>query len=116
MGLIDATLNIGATAMAGVITQVGLATGDPGAAGTANPTTAPKQSVAWTVPASGDFANNADLNFAGGAPGGPATYITLWQGSTYRGFKVIVGDQAFNAAGQYRIPAGLLVVNGSSTT
>lgn len=116
MGLNDATLNVGAAAIAGVITHVGLATGDPGANGTGNPTTAAKVGVAWTAPAGGDFANNADLDFTGGAANGPVTHATLWAGSTYRGFKALTGGANFNAAGQYRIASGQLVVNGSSAT
>jgi len=116
MGLNDATLNIGADAIKAAITQVGLASGDPGSGGTNNATTAAKVAVAWSASAGGDFSSTADLDFTGGAAGGPATHVTLWAGSTYRGFKTLTGGQAFNAEGKYRIPAGQLVVNGSSTT
>lgn len=120
MGLLDATLNIGAAAMAAAITHVGLASGDPGGAGTSNATSAAHLSVTWTTPAGGDFANTADLAFTGGAPSGAAQYVTLWAGATYRGFKQIpsggTNDLTFNAAGEYTIPAGALVVNGSSAT
>lgn len=119
MGLLDTTLDIGAAAMAAAITHVGLAAGNPGSSGTSNPTTAAKLSVNWSTPSGGDFHNASDLAFTGGAGSGAVQYVTLWQGSTFRGSQQIpsgVGyDLNFNAAGEYVIPAGALVINGSAT-
>lgn len=119
MGLLDSTLNIGADAMTAAMGWAGIATADPGGAGTANASAAARKAVGWTAAAGGDSSNAADIAFTGGAAGGPALYVTLWSassGGTYRGFKLLTGDTAFNAAGEYVIPAGDLDLTGSSTT
>lgn len=113
-GLDDAANGVRAT-----VTHVGIATGNPGADGTANPSAAARKAVTWTAPATGgDFANTADLLFTGGAASGPAAYVTLWTaltGGTCKGYQAITGDTAFNAAGEFTILAGALTVAGSST-
>jgi len=118
MGLLDSTLDIGAAAIAGAITSVGIATGAPGTDGLSNQSAAAKQTVAWSTPSGGDFHNTADLVFTGGAANGPVAYLTLWAGSTYRGYKAISGgsDTSFNAAGEYTVPSSSITLTGSSTT
>jgi len=118
MGLLDSTLNIGADAMTATMGWAGIATGDPGGAGTANNSTAARVAVPWTAAAGGDSQNSSDMNFTGGAAGGPALYITLWSassGGTYRGYKLTTGDTSFNAAGEVTVKAGQLTLAGSST-
>lgn len=119
MGLFDSTLDQAGTTIRSSVTHVGLATGDPGAAGTANQSGAPRIAVTWgAVGTGGDFANTGDLDFTGGVASGPCPYVTLWDapnGGNCRGSKILSGAQAFNAAGQFRIPAGSLTVAGSST-
>lgn len=116
MGLNASELQVGATAIAADITQVSIHTGDPGAAGTSNTTTAAK--VAVTLGATGgNITNSTAVAFTGGAANGAATHVGFWAtgGTVYRGFKAVTGDQTFNALGQYNIPIGDLDINGFST-
>lgn len=118
MGLFDSTLDSAGATIRSSVQYVGLATGDPGASGTANQSSAARLAVTWgAVGTGGDFANTADLDFTGGPASGPCPYVTLWDaasGGNCRGSKILSGAQAFNAAGQFRIPAGSLTVAGST--
>ncbi len=120
MGLSNAALNIAAGALTAAIDNVRLHTGDPGAAGTSNVATSAVRPVTWgAASGSGDAANSADINFTGGTASGPATHVSLWDGTpgsggVFMGSKALSGDQTFNAAGEYTIAAGQLSLDGSS--
>ena len=116
MPLNNACLDIGATAMRDAIDFLSLHSGDPGAAGTSNTTTAPRQAPTWSAVANGDFNLTTAVNFTGGAPSGGCTYVGFWTlvtGGTFLGSQILTGDQTFNSAGEYTITA--LTVNGAST-
>lgn len=119
MPLLNTSLDDAGNAIKAAITHVGIATGNPGADGTANASSAARVAVTWGATATGgDFSNSADLSFTGGAASGPAQYATLWtaaSGGTCKGYQLITGDTAFNAAGQFTIPAGQLTVVGTSS-
>ena len=106
MALNDTILNIGNTAMQAAMTHASLFTAAPNATGTTNTTTAGRQAVTWVTAANGDLIITADAAFTGGAASGPCTYVGFWSASTsgtyYGGFS-LVGDQTFNAAGEYTL-------------
>jgi hypothetical protein len=113
MALLDALLNIGATAMGNAATHLAIHTADPGATGL-NPSSAARVAATWPAPSGGDLVIS-NKNFTGGAPSGPATHVGLWSaitGGTFYGSQALTGDQTFNAAGEYTITS--LAVNGSS--
>lgn len=116
MALSDGTLNSLGTSLAGLITHAQLHTGDPGALGTSNVSTAARQAVTFTVDADGDLTlSNGPVAFTGGAASGPCTYVSLWSastGGTFRGSYALTGDQTFNAAGEYNLTG--LTINGTA--
>ena|SRR5215207_2111171 len=100
-----------------LVTHLQLHTGDPGASGTSNLTSAGRQAVTWSSPASdGDFGLSATITFTGVAASGTATYVSTWSassgGTTYGNF-LLTGDTAANAAGEYKL--NTLNVNFSAT-
>jgi hypothetical protein len=121
MALNDATLNSLGTTLAGLITHAELHSGDPGAAGTANQTTAARQAVTFNVDADGDLTLTGTVSFTGGAASGGCTHVSLWGGSgaatkgtgTIRGSYALTGDQTFNAAGEYNLTG--LTINGTAS-
>ena len=116
MALNDTCLNIGATAMKNAITHLSLASADPGAAGTANPTSAARQPVTWGTVATGDFSLGANVNFTLGLANGAVQYVCFWSavtGGIFYGSQALSGDPNFNSNGEYTITA--LTVNGQST-
>lgn len=118
MPLSDAALDLMADELAANATHAELHTDDPGAAGTLNPTTAARQPIAWTAASSGgDIAFSAPEAFTGGAASGPVEWVSLWDAltlGTFLGRYPIVGDQTFNAAGEYTLTN--VAINGSSPT
>lgn len=113
MPLNTSAVNVGAVAIAADLTKVGLHTGDPGAAGTSNTTTAAQKTVTFSASA-GVVSLSATASFTGGAASGPVTYVSLWSGTTYRGSQPIeTGDVTFNAAGEYDLTA--LTITGSAS-
>lgn len=102
--LFDSALVVAGTAVKNAITHMQLHSGDPGAAGTANVTSAPRVAIAGTVDADGDI-NWANTQFTGVASNGAATWVSYWTaltGGTCHGkSQISVGDTAANAAGQY---------------
>lgn len=60
-------------------------------------------------PAVGGIAASGDVPLAfTGTPGGPATHLGVWSliaGGTFRGAVALVGDQTFNADGEYNVTA-----------
>ena len=105
MALVEAGLNVGASAIRTAITHIGLATADPGATGT-NPSAAARQAATWSAVAAGDFSLSAPVEFTGGAANGAVTHATLWSaatGGTYYGSVALTGDTTFNSAGEYTV-------------
>lgn len=104
MPLNDSAIQVGSAAIAADIDTAKLHTGDPGAAGTANTTTAGSQAIALSA-TNGDITLDAPVDFTGGAASGPCTWVSLWHGATYRGSYQIPGtdDLTFNAAGEYTL-------------
>jgi hypothetical protein len=118
MALNNAAMVVAANALQGVLVAMQLHSGDPGAAGTANTTSAARQAISWGAPTGpGTFGLSASINFTGVAANGAATYISLWSqvaaGGTWYGNFQLTGDQTANAAGQYTVTA--LNLTGSAT-
>lgn len=109
MALSNYALNTAADAIAAVATHARIHTGDPGASGTSNVSTAGVETLTWgAASGSGDVSITAPVLFTGGTPSGAATHITLWDGDpgsggTYVGSKALTGDQTFNSAGEYTL-------------
>jgi hypothetical protein len=117
MGFDNTALDVAGAALAADVTRVGIATGTPGAGGTANDSGVARQTITWgAISNGGDFANTNIINFTGGPASGAAAYATFWTaGGLYRGYKAIAGATAFNALGEFRIAAGGITVTGTST-
>lgn len=112
MGLSAAEIADRASALAADIAEESIHTGDPGANGTANESTAPRQPV--TATASGGVVTVPAASFTGGAASGPATWVAVWDGSG--GFVASTqasagGDSAFNAAGEADVASWTLTEN-----
>jgi hypothetical protein len=113
----NALMVLSANAQRAAMTHMQLHTGDPGAAGTANVTSAARQAVTWSAATSdGDYGLASAVNFTGVAANGAATWVSLWSaitsGTTYGNF-ALSGDATANAAGEYTVTA--LNLNGSAT-
>ena len=118
MALNNAALVVAANALQGVLGAMQLHCGDPGVAGTSNVTTAARQPVTWSPPASsGNFGLASPVNFTGVAANGATTFVSLWSqvaaGGTWYGNFALTGDQTANAAGQYTVTA--LNLTGAAT-
>lgn len=114
MALLDATLNIGANAMAAAMTHIALHTADPGATGL-NPATSARVVASWPGASGGDL-TVSNKAFTGGTANGACTYVGFWSaitGGTFYGSVQLTGDTTFNSAGEYTITS--LTINGSST-
>jgi hypothetical protein len=115
-GLNDVAMVLAANALRAAMTKMRLHAGDPGAAGTSNPTTSTVQSVTWSAATSnGDFGLSAAVNFTGVAANGATQWVSLWDtaNTTWYGNFQLTGDQTANAAGEYSVTA--LNLNGSAT-
>lgn len=79
-------------------------------------TSSQRIAVGWD-PSSGAIAASGGVPLAfTGTPGAAATHLGLWSaasGGTFRGSRVLVGDQTFNAAGEYNVTA--LTLTGTSS-
>lgn len=118
MALNNAALVVAADALQAVLLAMQLHSGDPGAAGTANVTSAARQAIGWGAPSGpGSFGLSASVVFSGVAANGAAQYVSLWDqvaaGGTWYGNFALSGDQTANAAGQYSVTA--LNLTGSAT-
>lgn len=105
MAFSAAALDVMGDAIAAVALKVKLHSGDPGAAGTSNTTTAGSQAVTWTS-VNGQLNLSAAKNFTGGAASGAVTWVSLWDNTEttfYGRFQITSGDTAFNAAGEYTL-------------
>lgn len=107
MALSNAAMTVAANALRSAMTHAQLHTGDPGAAGTSNVTSAARQAVTWSAATgNGDFDLAGPVAFTGGAASGACTHVSLWSASsagTFYGSFPLTGDQAFNAAGEYTL-------------
>lgn len=108
-GFSPATLVVGANAMRSFIGGAKIHTGDPGVGGAAS-----ASSAAMVVPAfttvdtdTGNWGLNASIDFTGGAPGGPATWLSYWTGTgggaTWCGNFPLTGDLTFDSSGNLSI-------------
>jgi len=118
MALNNAAMVVAANALQGVLVGMQLHSGDPGAAGTSNTTSAGRQAISWAAPTgAGSFGLASSVAFSGVAANGACTYISLWStsttGGTWYGNFQLSGDQTANAAGQYTVTA--LNLTGSAT-
>jgi len=115
MPMNDALLNIGVTAMQAAALYIAIHTALPDATGS-NQATSARVACSWPAAANGDFGTLANKAFTGGAANGPAQYVGFWSASTagtFYGWLQLVGDQVFNAAGQYTITS--LSIPGTAT-
>lgn len=120
MALSNGAMIVAANALRAGITHLHLHTGDPGAGGTANQSSAAIEAVTWAAAtANGDFNISATINFTGGAASGVCTYVTGWSAvggpgtANHMGTWALTGDQTFNAAGEYSLTS--LAQDGAST-
>lgn len=109
MPLTNAALDAGNNAITALLGFASLHTADPGGTGASEVTGGGYTRVAATWnPSSGAIAAlNGTLSFSGPA-NGAAQYVGFWSassGGTWRGGKALIGDQTFNAAGQYTVTA-----------
>lgn len=118
MPLSDAALNVGANAIRSALGGLQLHTGNPGAGGAANKSSAPMVAPAWTVVSgSGDFDLAAPAPFTGGTPNGPVTYVSVWSNTSgsgvWYGNFALSGDLTFDSSGNYTLDS--LPMDGSSS-
>lgn len=102
MSINTALEEVGAVAIAAAVGMLSVHSGDPGAAGTSNTTTAAKEAATFAA-SNGVISLSSSVAFTGGAASGPATHYGLWDatGVTFYGSGKFGAsdDQAFNAAG-----------------
>lgn len=119
MPLNDAALDVMGNALRTAATHIQLHSGDPGASGTANVTTAARVAAAWPAAATGGDLTITNKAFTGGAASGPVTWVSLWSAATagtwYGNFQIPASgnDLTFNAAGEYTISS--MTLTGTST-
>ncbi len=118
MPLSDAAMLVGANAIRLALGGAKAHTDNPGTGGAANASSAAMVVPAWTTPdADGDFDLAANLNFSGGTPNGPCTWVSLWSNTTgsgiWYGNFALSGDLTFDATGSIAITS--LALNGSSS-
>lgn len=104
MAFVDATLKVGADAIAARITHLSLHT-TGAVSSSSNESTAARQAVTWAVDADADL-TAGPIAFTGGAASGPVVRVGYWTastGGTYCGGTLLTGDAAFNAAGEYTV-------------
>lgn len=104
MAFDDATLKVGADAIAARITHISLHT-TGAVTSSANESTAARKPVTWSVDADADL-TAGPLNFTGGAASGAVVRVGYWTaltGGTYCGGQLLTGDSTFNAAGEYTV-------------
>lgn len=107
MALNSSGIQLGAAAIASGITYLSLHSGDPGASGTSNTTTAARQACSLSA-SGGNISLSSSVAFTGGAASGAVAYVGLWSASTagtYYGSIALTGDAAFNSLGQYTVTA-----------
>ena len=117
MGLNNAAMVLAANALRSAITHLQLHSGDPGAAGTSNVTTAARKAVTWSAATSnGDFGLDESIEVTGVAANGDCTYVSAWSaltdGTHYGNFE-LAGDTEADSAGKYTLTA--LDLDGSAS-
>lgn len=118
MALNNTAMVVAANALRSAMTHMQLHSGDPGASGTSNVTSAARQPITWSAATSdGDFGLASTVNFTGVAANGATQYVSLWSqlaaGGTWYGNFQLTGDQTANAAGEYSVTT--LNLNGSAS-
>jgi len=86
------------------LAYVSLHAAQPDATGS-NATTAGRQAAVWTGPSAGVI-TLASTSFTGGGANGACQFVGYWStvtGGTFYGWHQLVGDQTFNASGQYTV-------------
>lgn len=110
-GLTTAGIQVGAAAIAADITKVRLHSAST-VDGTTNLTTAGDKNV--TPTATNGVITVPSTAFTGGAANGAVAGVSVWSGTTFRGyFGIDSGDTSFNAAGEYTLTS--LTISGSSS-
>lgn len=105
----------GKNAMLGglTITDVGIHTADPGAAGTTAEVSGngyARLTPTFAAAASGVRALSSALDFDGPA-NEDATWFSIWNGATFLGKgQITSGDTQFNAAGEFRLTTGTQLI------
>lgn len=89
------------------IDRMSLHSGDPGVNGTANEISGngyTRQACSFNAAAAGARVLGAAVDFVGPASQ-VVTWVGLWlnAGTVFKGAKALTGDQAMNAAGEYRV-------------
>lgn len=115
-GLNNPAMVIGANAIRAAATKMRLHAGDPGAAGTSNPTTSTVQPATWgAATGAGTFALSGTVSFTGVAANGATQWVSLWDtaNTTWYGNFQLTGDQTANAAGEYNVTG--LTITGSAS-
>lgn len=114
MAFDDATLKVGADAIAARITHISLHT-TGAVTSSANESSAAREPITWAVDADADL-TAGPIGFTGGAASGPVVRVGYWTaatGGTYCGGVLLSGDTAFNAAGEYTVDS--ITETGTST-
>jgi hypothetical protein len=114
MAFVDATLKVGADAIAARITHVQLHT-TGAVTSSANEATSSRQAVTWSVDSDADL-TAGPINFTGGASSGPVVRVGYWTASTsgtYCGGVLLTGDATFNSSGEYTVDS--ITETGTST-
>lgn len=74
--------------------------------------------ITWGAPAGGSAtASNVPMAFTGNAGAG-ATHLALWSAAaagTFRGSAALVGDQTFNASGDYNVNTVTMAATDTTT-
>lgn len=93
-------------ALAAVVDDVSIHTGDPGAAGTDNEVTGngyERLTPSWDPASGGSLNLAANLDFSGPA-NEDATWFGLWDATVFKGRgQITSGDVTFNAAGEFAL-------------
>jgi len=114
----NAAMVVGANALRSALTGMQLHTGNPGAGGAANKSSAAMKTPVWTVvTGDGDFDLAAPVAFTGAAAGGPITWVSLWSnisgsGIWYGNFP-LSGDLSADSSGNFSVQS--LPVNGTAS-
>lgn len=114
MPLNTAGIQVGAAAIAGAITHVSLHTDTTLTSETAESAAGREPA---TVTATGGVVTVPSTDFTGGTPSGPVRRVGYWSaatGGTFYGSDLLVGDQAFNAAGEYTLTSAAITGTSSA--
>jgi len=103
-----------ATAFSVATPYIKLHTGDPGAAGTANPATeTTRKSVSFAAASAGSMASDADISWTNIAGSQDATHFTAWDSLTVGNFLFsgTITANAYTAGDTYTITSGNLTTS-----